>query len=140
MNATGEAVAAAALELVGARFRLHGRDPTNGLDCVGLVEASLAGAGIAWRAPTAYALRNSRMEDMLAVLGETPAQRIAASATSRPGDIVLCAVGPAQHHLLVGGPALPARPDFIHAHAGLRRVVRLPAPPDWPAVARWRPA
>ena len=39
---SGAALAAAAESLVGTRFRLHGRDPDTGLDCVGLLAASLA--------------------------------------------------------------------------------------------------
>ena len=39
-------LAAAALYLVGAPFRLHGRDPRTGVDCVGLVLLALEGAGL----------------------------------------------------------------------------------------------
>ena len=38
---SGAAIAAAARALVGVPFRLQGRDPALGLDCVGLVGAAL---------------------------------------------------------------------------------------------------
>ena len=51
-----------------------------------------------------------------------------------PGDLILARPGPAQHHLLVA-----SGPDrFIHAHAGLRRVVAMPGPLPWPVLHRWR--
>ncbi len=34
-------LAAAALNLIGTPFRLHGRDPATGLDCVGLVAEAM---------------------------------------------------------------------------------------------------
>ena len=40
------ALAIAAGELVGSPFRLQGRDPAHGLDCIGLVLVSLARIGI----------------------------------------------------------------------------------------------
>ncbi len=45
MSETREAFAEAAESLVGIRFRLFGRDPAYGLDCVGLVAAALARSG-----------------------------------------------------------------------------------------------
>jgi cell wall-associated NlpC family hydrolase len=38
-------LATAAETLVGSRFRLHGRDPETGLDCVGVVAAAMAAIG-----------------------------------------------------------------------------------------------
>ena len=54
---SGAALAAAAESLVGTRFRLHGRDPDTGLDCVGLLAASLAAIGRAAPLPNGYRLR-----------------------------------------------------------------------------------
>lgn len=120
--------AAAAEALLGAPFRLGGRDPATGLDCIGLVACALGGA----EAPVGYALRNSSIDRHLgfaAGAGFAPAN----DAIAR-GDLILAAPGPAQHHLLVAlGPA-----RFIHAHAGLRRVVLQDAPLPWPERARWR--
>ncbi len=114
--------------LVGATFRLGGRQPATGIDCVGLVACALGGA----EAPTGYALRNTDVARHLAFVaraGFGPAR----GALER-GDLVLVRPGPAQHHLLVAvGPAA-----FVHAHAALRRVVRQPGPLPWPQQARWR--
>ena len=48
---SGAAIAAAARALVGVPFRLQGRDPVLGLDCVGLVGAAMRAAGYA---PVSY--------------------------------------------------------------------------------------
>ena len=42
---SGNALAHAAEGFVGASFRLHGRDPIIGLDCVGLVLLAMAEIG-----------------------------------------------------------------------------------------------
>ncbi|HTM95133.1 MAG TPA: peptidoglycan endopeptidase [Croceibacterium sp.] len=124
---TGRDVALAAQALVGTRFRLHGRDPATGLDCVGLVSAALGAS-----APAGYRLRNS---NIAAGLAWAPAAGLVeATGTIEPGDVMLVRSGPAQHHLLVAGPS----GDFIHAHAGLRRVVVTPGPLSWPVERHWR--
>ncbi len=132
MNA-GERVAAAALALVGTPFRLHGRDPATGLDCVGLAALALARSGLAVDPPRGYGLRNSSIEAALAVAERC--DLVPASGAPMPGDIVLAAPGPAQHHLLV---AITGK-AFVHAHAALRRVVAMPGPLPWPILRNWRP-
>lgn len=114
--------------LVGTRFRLHGRDPAHGLDCVGLVACALGGVA----APTGYALRNSSIVRHLA-FAERAGFRAATGPVIR-GDCILALPGPAQHHLLI---ALDGD-RFIHAHAGLGRVVLQPGPLPWPIAAHWR--
>ena len=42
---SGEALAEAAVAFAGTRFRLHGRDPETGLDCIGLLAAALTRIG-----------------------------------------------------------------------------------------------
>ncbi|HEY8605002.1 peptidoglycan endopeptidase [Tsuneonella suprasediminis] len=125
-------VAEAAEQLVGAPFRLHGRDPAIGLDCVGVVGAALSTAGGPVDLPNGYALRNTPSGDYRAWVAR--AGLIPASDAVEPGDILLARPGPAQLHLMVaisGG-------RFVHAHIGLRRVVATPGPPQWPVVAHWR--
>lgn len=132
MSASGEAVAKAALGLVGCRFRLHGRDPQTGLDCIGLAHAALTAAGCAPVPPRGYGLRN------LAVAAWLPAAAqsglVAAHGPIRAGDILLIGLGYAQHHLVIALDAV----SVVHAHAGLRRVVRQPREAAWQIEAAWR--
>ena len=132
MSETGAAIAQHARSLIGAPFRLHGRSPETGLDCVGLVERSCNAAGKPLSIPGSYALRNGDISDLLACTERDDVG--AASATFEAGDILLARPGPAQHHLLiVTSPA-----HFVHAHAGLRRVVETPLPSPWPILRHWR--
>jgi cell wall-associated NlpC family hydrolase len=128
------ALAVAAAGLVGCPFRLHGRDPATGLDCVGLVVAALAAIGARPSAPTGYALRNLAVEDWLhhaAGSGLVPSP-----GPVRTGDVLLIRLGACQHHLAIAaGDGI-----VIHAHAGLRRVVRQPHDPAWQLCAKWRAA
>ena len=118
------AVAEAALRAVGTRFRLHGRG-AEGLDCVGLVALALRAGGYAGAVPSGYSLRGGDwgLLDRLLV-------RV---VEAEPGDVLVMAVGPGQIHLgirTVGG--------FVHADAGLRRVVERPGMPPWPVLGVWR--
>ncbi|WP_285712575.1 hypothetical protein [Erythrobacter oryzae] len=132
MSVREEAVAEAALGLVGCRFRLHGRDPATGLDCIGLVHAALAAAGCAPVAPRGYALRNIAVDGWLPAAAQSGL--VAAHGPIRESDILLISLGFAQHHLVI---ALDAE-QVVHAHAGLRRVVRQPRDPAWQIEAAWR--
>lgn len=125
---TGDSFAAAAEALVGTRFRLGGRDPAIGLDCVGLVACALGGAA----APQGYGLRNSDIARHLAFAAS--AGLVPARGPLRRGDLVLAVPGPAQHHLLI----VTGRCGFVHAHAGIGRVVRHSGRLPWPIQARWR--
>lgn len=125
----GPALAAAAAALVGCRFRLHGRDPATGLDCIGLVGAALAALGRPVLLPTGYGLRPGR----LAATGPFRAALAArhglhpAAGAIRPGEVWLLRPGPAQLHLAVVAPAATA---LVEAHAGLGRVVLTPLARD----------
>ena len=110
---------------IGARFRLHGRDPATGLDCVGL--AALAfGAEV----PSGYALRSGDVARVAAVAAAAGLVRV---ADARAGDLLLMRSGPGQLHLAIWTGA-----GIVHADAMLRRVVERPGAPPWPVVARWR--
>jgi hypothetical protein len=126
----GKAIAARARALVGVRFRPQGRDPMLGLDCVGTAAAA---AGIPpERIRRDYALRGQALaaiEHELCDLGCRPVPGRVVEA----GDIMICQAGPAQFHLLVC-----AREGFIHADAGLGRVVERPWPAPWPIAGLWR--
>jgi len=128
----GAALAAAAERLVGVPYRLHGRDPATGLDCVGLVAAALSAIGRTVPAPSGYQLRRLRVERLLGAADDAVLRE--ATGPVEPGDILLLTPGPGQHHLAVAAADQAA----IHAHAGLGRVVRTPAPLPWPTERRWR--
>lgn len=110
-------LASEAAKLVGGPFRLHGRDPHSGLDCIGLLAAAMAAAGRPIVVPTGYPLR---LNDLTRWLPDPQAWGfVATSLPFEAGDVVLTQPGPGQFHLAIAGPAQ----TWIHAHAGLRRVV-----------------
>lgn len=127
----GERIADAAMAFVGAPFLLGGRDPATGLDCIGLIAASLEAAGIRCNFPRGYGLRNTSIDVLLAKA--VPASMIRVSGTVIPGDILMLRPGPGQHHF-----GIAANSGFVHAHAGLRRVVMTPGTPSIPTLAHWR--
>jgi cell wall-associated NlpC family hydrolase len=118
--------------LVGTPFRLHGRDPATGLDCLGLLAAAMARTGRPTALPTGYPLRISQLDRWMpdpAVCGlRLTRGRFAA------GDVVLLQPGPAQFHLAIADRSL----GWVHAHAGLRRVVRDAALPGGTIIHHWR--
>ncbi|MDP1027782.1 peptidoglycan endopeptidase [Sphingomonas sp. KR1UV-12] len=118
-------MAGIALALVGARFRLHGRDPVTGLDCVGLAALALGIEGV----PTGYPLRGGEPERWMAVVDAW----LVRAGDRRAGDLLMMRTGPGQLHLGVWtGDAL------VHADAGLGRVAVRPGVPPWPVLASWR--
>lgn len=129
---SAQALAQAAQSLVGARFRLHGRDPDTGLDCIGLLAAAMRLIGSPLVLPSGYPLR---LSDLSAWLPD-PAQCGFAPAFEpfRPGDVVMLLPGPAQYHLAIAADD----GGWIHAHAGLRRVVHDPNLPAGPISHHWR--
>jgi cell wall-associated NlpC family hydrolase len=116
--------------LVGTRFRPQGRGP-DGLDCAGVVLATFELDRA--KAPRDYRLRGGSQREVDAALREH--FRRVALPQLRPGDIVLMSLASGQLHLGVRTAA-----GFVHAHAGLRRVVETPGMPEWPVIAayRWR--
>jgi cell wall-associated NlpC family hydrolase len=125
----GERVAAAALALVGAPFRLHGRDAAAGFDCIGVLAASLHAAGWRGDVPTGYPLRGGAAEAVSALFDAL----FDRGDGSRPGDLLLYRVGPGQLH-----GAVRVRGGIVHADAALRRVVMRPGTPDWVMIGAWR--
>ena len=121
-------LAAAALNLIGTPFRLHGRDPATGLDCVGLVAEAMRRAGFHPVPPGGYGLRALSVDALVPHAGARGRVPV-----PRDGDVVLARVSPVQAHLLIAAPD-----GFVHAHAGLRRVTFLPGPLPWPAPLAWR--
>ncbi|HMO68144.1 MAG TPA: NlpC/P60 family protein [Novosphingobium sp.] len=130
---TGQDLARAGRGLEGTPFRLHGRDPATGLDCIGLFAAAMARAGRAVSVPNGYALRARHLPELsrlAAAAGFSPVS----DGQALPGDVCMVRPGPVQFHLAI---AL-ADGLFVHAHAGLGKVVVTPLSPDWPVVGHWR--
>jgi len=121
-----ERAVAAARGAVGVRFRLHGRDPAFGLDCVGLAAIAAQAAGFAGAIPADYAIRGG---DPSAAIDRAGLMRV---AVPQAGDLLLFAAGPVQFHLAVMVPG-----GIVHADAMLRRVVERPGDPPWPMLAAW---
>ncbi len=122
------AIVAAARRCIGARFRLHGRAVETGLDCVGVV-------ALAYRCelvPAGYALRGGDPDIIVATIAAAGFMRV---DSPHAGDLLLLAPGPYQHHL-----AILTDRGFVHADAGLRRVVETPGRPAWRLVGAWRMA
>lgn len=124
-----EAFAAAATGLIGVHFRLHGRDPATGLDCVGVVAEAMRRAGMKPVVPAGYRLRNMSVRGLLPFAEANHFEPVEPS----DADVVLVMVSPVQPHL-----AIRASGGFVHAHAGLGRVTYLPGALPWPAVGGWR--
>lgn len=118
----------AALQLVGVPFRLHGREPESGLDCVGVVAEALCRAGRAVCVPEGYSLRAASAAQFFGCAEQSGLTRVATD-----GDVLLCMVNPIQPHLVIAVPG-----GFVHAHASLGRVTFMPPPLDWPVIAQWR--
>ena len=125
-------IAGGALKLLGTPFRLHGRDPVSGLDCVGVVAAALACLADIPPTPTDYTLRGTYGHRISAFLDAIHFGQI----SFRPpkyGDILLLHPGPGQDHMAIIVPG-----GAVHAHAGLARVVLSPLPLPWPIAGHWR--
>lgn len=128
----GHALAKAAATFIGVRFQLQGRDPRVGLDCVGLLACSLEVIGFRPIAPKGYRLRNADPLRWLHCAQETGL--VAVDGLTATGDVLLIKPGPGQHHLVI----VESKTSVIHAHAGLRKVVRQPIDLSGEKLAHWR--
>lgn len=82
--------------------------------------------------PTGYRLRTRALPELsgtAAACGFTVAED-----SIEPGDVLIARVSACQFHLLIAAGAQ----RFVHAHAGLGRVVSWDAPLGWPVVHHWR--
>lgn len=129
----GLELALAAEEFLGVPFRLHGRDPKTGLDCIGLLVATMRAAGRAAPEVNGYRLRTSRWP-MLGEIAESLGFE-AVEAPVMPGDVALFYPAASQMHFAIAGTSSGT---WIEAHAGLRRVVisssTLPYAQLWRAI------
>ena len=120
------------MALVGCSFRLHGRDPQTGLDCVGLVAAAMTATGRNAAFPTGYTLRRRDVGALGGIAGAL-GYREASGAVLR-GDVVLYRVGASQFHFGIAA----GEGKLVHAHAGLRRVICSEPGADWQICQHWR--
>jgi len=125
-------LAAAALVFLGTPFRLHGRQPETGLDCVGLVSASLSAVGYRPITPSGYSLRNLSIDHWLS--NAELSGLIRAPGAIRAGDVLLIVLDHGQFHLMIA----TGKDHVVHAHAGLRRVVLQPRDRNARIGAKWR--
>ncbi len=132
MSVAGSALASAARAMVGSPFRLGGRDPASGLDCIGLIVAALEATGRPVGTMPSYTLRQHNIGSFLALADGTGL--VCAVEETLPGDVLLLHPSPSQCHLAIR----LACSGIVHAHAELRRVVITPAPLPWPETRRWR--
>ena len=129
MSAQARAAIERARALVGTSFRPQGRDPETGLDCVGLVLRAFA-------IPEGLVRRDYRLTTNDAREVKQQLRRFfetVEGAQLSAGDVVLCQPRLRHFHL-----AIDCGDSFIHADAGLRRVVEVPGSPPWPIVAAYR--
>jgi hypothetical protein len=120
--------AARAQELVGRRFRAQGRGE-GGLDCVGVVLATFDIPNDQVRRD--YRLRGNHLLELREGLGKN--FRRVAKAQLRAGDVLVLKAGDDQLHL-----AVKTLEGYVHAHAGLRRVVETPGVPQGPLLGIYR--
>jgi cell wall-associated NlpC family hydrolase len=132
MSDPSPALADAARALVGTPFRLHGRDPASGVDCIGLVACSLVTCGREVPEIPRYALRNLSLSPFLGLLAEVGFAP--ATTQLQPGDLLLLKPSPGQFHLAIAVDAQA----MAHAHASLGRVVLSPLPAPAEIAGRWR--
>jgi hypothetical protein len=112
--------------LVGTRFRPQGRGE-HGMDCIGLV---LAACGLPEdAAPRDYRLRSDRRDELAAGL----LRHFRKVRCAETGDVMMLEVASDQVHLAVRTDA-----GFVHAHAGIGRVVETPGMPEWPVIGAYR--
>lgn len=125
-------IAQRALDLVGVPYKLGGRCPLAGLDCIGVVALALAGHIMPDEVPRDYTLRGEYLDRISAFFDRAHFQNLGRESMES-GDLLLCQTGPRQLHM-----AILTDCGVVHAHAGLRRVVLTPLPLPWPLVGRWR--
>lgn len=123
-----EEVVARARGNLGVRFRPQGRDAEHGLDCIGVVMAAFGLTGVR----RDYRLRSGDADGIERGLAESGFVLLGAGA-ARAGDVLLVHAGHAQLHVVLLTPD-----GYLHADAGLRRVVEVPGPVPWPVASAWR--
>lgn len=129
----GARIAARALTHIGVTFRLHGHSAESGFDCVGLLIDALESVGFSAKVPTDYSIRGRFGAQASAFFDRAQFAIIGTGEAALHGDMCLVQVAANQIHFLIH-----VGEGFVHAHAGLRRVVMTPGRVPWPVVGQWR--
>lgn len=79
-----------------------------------------------------YALRSSDAAEVDEEFAGSGFLRIAPTEAGA-GDVLLVRAGPGQLHVAILTPG-----GYLHADAGLRRVVETPGAVGWPVLSAWR--
>lgn len=132
MIVRSEEFARAAENLLGTPYRLGGRCARHGVDCIGIVIVSLREIGENFPDLPTYGLRNRDFDFVKNIAGQCAVTEVNDSVLR--GDIVMVRPGPAQRHLLIN----LGNQRWVHAHAGLRRVVIFTGELPWPVIQNWR--
>ena len=111
---------------VGTPFRLHGRDPATGLDCVGLCARSFDVTG---GVPTGYPLKGGDANLYASLIGTFAVRH---GGPMRPADVVLIRMSALQIHM-----GIWTGESLIHAHAALSKVVETPGAVAGEVVGMW---
>lgn len=127
---SNEDAVARARAMLGVRFRPQGRCAETGLDCIGL--AAIAGGVPARDVRADYGLRESDAAKIEAGFVGSGFVRIVAGEAGA-GDVLVVQAGFSQLHVVVLTPE-----GFVHADAGMRRVVEVPGAVGWPVMSAWR--
>lgn len=114
--------------LVGTRFRPQGRG-SEGMDCVGVAMAVFDVPAENVRRD--YRIRGDHEAEIRAWLANLFC-RVRRNEL-RSGDLMLMRVAKDQLHL-----GVRTERGFVHAHAGVKRVVETPGIPEWPLAAVYR--
>jgi len=127
-NNRAHIVAAKAKSLCSVNFRLHGRDTETGLDCIGFMQRMEEIMEI-----LIYSIRSGNAATIILAMKSAGFAKIPRSEVPREGDVLLVQPSPVQLHFMIcteGG--------FVHAHAGLGRVVFAPGRCPWPILHIFR--
>jgi hypothetical protein len=133
VGSRSDALADKAVSLCGADFRLHGREAATGLDCIGLTNLCLLAAGLECDVPTGYSIRGGAVQSIIETMKLSGFVEIPDREAPRDGDVFLVRPSSIQLHFMIcteGG--------FVHAHAGLRKVVFSPGRCPWPILHIFR--
>jgi len=121
----GARIVAVARDCIDAPFRVQGRHPATGLDCIGLIVWVGRQLDIVLEDRRDYTLSSASEPLVAGLLGAG----LLPSPDPVQGDVVLFRFDAQRRHLGIASDT-----GLIHAHAGLRRVCEHRLEPDWRAA------